>query len=132
MRTVPVRGSIQHFYAGTRRPLLDERAWKQLPKSIQPGISGAAIQDLFGRFAEAVRSGTFDARDDRHLSWTPLCVDEEGWGEMVALLWSTLEEGNEIGARAAQRMAENGHKGFSITFSLAGFESPSEANENRS
>ncbi|HZO04934.1 MAG TPA: winged helix-turn-helix domain-containing protein [Solirubrobacterales bacterium] len=132
VRTVPVRGSTQHFYAGTRRPLLDDRAWKQLPKSIQPGISSAAIQDLFGRFAEAVRTGTFDARDDRHLSWTPLCVDEEGWEEMVALLWSTLEEGNEIGVRAAQRMAQNGNKGFNITFSLAGFESPAEADENES
>lgn len=129
VRTVPVRGSTQHFYAGTRRPLLDDRAWRQLPKSIQPGISGAAIQDLFSRFAEAVRAGTFDARDDRHLTWTPLAVDQQGWEEMVQLLWNTMKEGDEIAVRSAERIAANGEESFNVTFSLACFESPADENK---
>jgi DNA-binding transcriptional ArsR family regulator len=124
VRTAPVRGSTQHFYRSTTRPLLDDDASRQLPEAIRGGISGMIFQTLLERFAKAVEAGTFDARADRHFTWTPTRLDEQGWSEMVALFESTLEAGNEIGVRSAQRLGESGGRGFNATFSLACFESP--------
>ena len=126
VRTAPVRGSTQHFYRGTTRPLLGDEASRRLPESIRGGISGMIFQTLIERFAQAVEAGTFDARPDRHFTWTPSTLDGEGWDEMVSLFEQTLIEGNEIGVRAAERMAASGEGGFNVTFSLACFESPPE------
>jgi len=125
-REVPVRGSTQHFYRGTTRPLLGDDAWKYLPVSIRGGISGMIWQTLLERAAEAMEAETFDARDDRHFTWTPFTVDEQGWSELTGLLAKTLEEATEIGVRAAERMAASGEEGINTTFALAGFESPKE------
>lgn len=125
-REVPVRGSTQHFYRGTTRPLLGDDVWKYLPVSIRGGISGMIWQTLLERVAEATEAGTFDVRDDRHFTWTPFTVDEEGWSELTGLLAKTLEEATEIGVRAAERMAASGEDGINTTFALAGFESPKE------
>lgn len=124
VRTSPVRGSTQHFYRGTTRPLLGDEAARQLPESIRAGMSGMVFQTLFERFSEAVQAATFDSRPDRHFTWTPTILDEQGWTELTELLMSTLEAGNEIGERAAQRIAEDGEPGFNATFSLTCFESP--------
>jgi DNA-binding transcriptional ArsR family regulator len=126
VRTAPVRGSTQHFYRGTRRPVLNDRAWQELPQAIQAGISGAALQDLIGRVAEAVRSGTFDSRPDRHLSWTPLTVDEQGWDELMEILEAALAQATEAEIAAAKRIAKSGEEGINATFALVGFESPRE------
>lgn len=126
VRTAPVRGSTQHFYRATTRPLLGDEEARQLPESIRAGMSGMVFQTLFERFSEAVQGATFDNRPDRHFTWTPTSLDEVGWAEMTELFMATLEEGNEIGARAAERMAASGKDGFNATFSLACFESPPE------
>jgi hypothetical protein len=126
VRTAPVRGSTQHFYCGTKRPVLNDRAWQELPSAVQAGISGAALQDLFGRVAEAIRSGTFDARPDRHLSWTPLSVDAQGWDELMAVLETALARATEVEIAAAKRLAKSGEERISATFALMGFESPGE------
>jgi DNA-binding transcriptional ArsR family regulator len=126
VKTVPVRGSTQHFYSGTTRPLLNDRAWRELPRSVQAGISGAALKDLVGRVADAVCSGTFDARPDRHLSWMPLRVDPHGWDELMAILESALAQATEVEIAASKRMAKSGEEGICATFALMGFESPSD------
>lgn len=123
-REVPVRGSTQHFYRGTTRPLLGDDAWKYLPVSIRGGISGMIWQTLLERAAEAMEAGTFDIRDDRHFTWTPFTVDEEGWSELTALQAETLEKATEIGVRSAERMAASDDEGVNTTFALACFESP--------
>jgi DNA-binding transcriptional ArsR family regulator len=124
VRTVPVRGSTQHFYRGTKRPLLVEGDWKRLPPAIRGGVTGAVLQTFVDRASEAITSGTFDSRDDSHFSWTPATLDEEGWSELAKLMESTLEAATEIEVRAAQRLAEGGTEPVNVTFALASFESP--------
>jgi DNA-binding transcriptional ArsR family regulator len=123
-REVPVRGSTQHFYRGTTRPLLGDDAWKYLPASIRGGISGMIWQTLIERAAEAMEGGTFDSRDDRHFTWTPYTVDEQGWSELTALQAETLDAATAIEVRSAERMAESRENGINTTFALACFESP--------
>ena len=50
--------------------------------------------------------GAFDAREDRHISWTPGVVDEQGWSESVDLVNETLEQVIEIHAGSAKRLGK--------------------------
>lgn len=122
--TVKRRGALEHIYRCSKRPLLGDADWKLLPLSVRGGISGAILRTLVERARHAIEEGTFDARDDRHFTWTPLAVDRKGWSETVSLLGSTLAGLEKIEARAGSRMAKSGEEAIGVTVALAGFESP--------
>lgn len=125
-RTRQVRGSVEHFYRRAGFVVFDDEAWSKLPDEVQEVISASIARDLFGRMSTAMRAGTFNARSDRHLSWTPLRLDEAGWKEMMAALASVFDSMVEIQNRASGRLAESGEEGLLATIALAGFESPAE------
>lgn len=124
VREVQRRGATEHFFRGTRRALFGDADWKRLPKSVQGGVTATMLQGFISKAAEAIETGTYDAREDSHLSWISMMLDEKGWEKMMALLAATLEEAQEIQVEAGERMAENGEVGFPVTFAAAGFESP--------
>lgn len=124
VREVQRRGATEHFFRGTRRALFGDADWKRLPKSVQGGVTATMLQGFISKAAEAIETGTYDAREDSHLSWISMMLDEKGWEKMMALLAETLEEAQEIQVEAGERMAENGEVGFPVTFAAAGFESP--------
>ena len=76
------------------------------------------IDDVVG----ALKGGTFDAREDRHISWTPGVVDEQGWDESVDLVNETLEQLIKIQAGSAKRLAKSGEEGIPATAVLMNFE----------
>lgn len=122
--TAPRRGSTEHYYRGTKRALFAEGDWKQLPKSIQGGVSAAVLQTFVERARAAIEAGTFDSRDDSHFSWVPLHLDEEGWKSLASILERTLAEVMELEAEARERLGSSGEAGVTATFALAAFESP--------
>lgn len=122
--TAQRRGSTEHYYRGTRRALFGDSDWKQLPKSVQGGVTSTILQTFAERASESIEAGTFDAREDRHFSWTPFVLDEEGWGEMMSILESALGQATEVEVRSSKRIAESGEPGIATTVALAGFESP--------
>jgi DNA-binding transcriptional ArsR family regulator len=124
--TVKRRGALEHIYRCAKRPLLGDGEWKLLPQAVRASITGAILQDFLGRASAAIEDGTFDAREDRHFTWTPLTVDQRGWAETTSLLASTLEKLHKVEARANARLAKGEERGFPITVALAGFESPSD------
>lgn len=124
--TVKRRGALEHIYRCTKRPLLGDGEWKLLPLSVRGGISGAILQTLIERSRRAIEEGTFDAREDRHFTWTPLQLDEKGWKETTSLLASTLAKLEKIEAKSNTRLAKSGGDPIPTTVALAGFESPSE------
>jgi DNA-binding transcriptional ArsR family regulator len=120
------RGAVEHIYRSVTRPLLGDSDWTQLPKAVQGGVSGAILQTLVARATRAIEEGRFDAREDRHFTWTPLSVDEQGWRELISILESALEQVNAVEVKSSKRMAKGGEKGIPATVALAGFESPTE------
>lgn len=123
---VPRRGAVEHIYRSAKRPLLGDSDWGELPKSIQAGVSGAILQTLIARVSNAIEEGTFDSRDDRHFTWTPLMVDEEGWVEITKILKSALMQATEVEERSSNRMAGSGETPIAATVAFASFESPPE------
>ncbi len=51
---------------------------------------------VFTDAAKSLDAGAFDARDDRHLSRTPLVLDSQAWGEMTSMLNETVERALDL------------------------------------
>jgi DNA-binding transcriptional ArsR family regulator len=122
--TAQRRGATEHFYRGITRSFLNDKNWAQLNSDAKTGVSIAGLKTQNAATLEALEAGTFDARADRHLSRTPLTVDEKGWTEVTELLAETLEGVMEIQTRSAARQAEEGTERIPATVSILSFESP--------
>ncbi len=124
VKTEPRRGAVEHYYRATARAFLTDQDWQRLPASIKPGMSASFLKLLVDDVVSALQDGTFDARDDRHISTTPSVLDEQGWGETVDLINETLEQVIEIQTKSASRLAKSGEDGIRSTVTLLHFEGP--------
>jgi DNA-binding transcriptional ArsR family regulator len=122
--TAPRRGAMEHYYRATDRAFLDAEEWATLPSTIRPGLSASLLKTVINDAASSVLEGTFDKRIDRHLSWTPMIVDEEGWDELKAGLEEMLEKVLEIQTSSAARLAKADAAGVPVTVAMMGFEAP--------
>lgn len=118
------RGATEHFYRATRRQFLTDSEWARMPESLRPGISGAMLKSVFEDIDEASQSGTLDELEDRHLSRTPMVVDEQGWKDVASLLVDTLDRVIEIQAEASERLASSGEEGMLSKVEIMHFKSP--------
>lgn len=121
-KTEPRRGAVEHYYRATARAFLSDKDWKTLPDSVKPGMSAAVVRMVIDEVISALNAGTFDSREERHLSFTPGHVDEQGWKESVDLVNETLEKVIKIHAASAKRLAKSGEEGIPATAVLMNFE----------
>jgi len=119
----PVRGATEHIYRASRRVLFDSDEWAQLPGIMKAGTAGRALTDFLLAGREAVEAGTFEARDDSHLSWTTIRVDERGWCKGSAIVAEALDQLLALEEECAPRI-EAGAEQLDATFGLGMFESP--------
>lgn len=124
--TEPRRGAVEHYYRATTRTFLDDEDWRRLPASVRPGMSASLIQNVVDDAGGALSAGTFDARDDRHLAWTKMIVDEKGWRDLNELLGETLGRVLEIQSSSAARLSEAGKTGFQVSAVTMAYETPAE------
>jgi DNA-binding transcriptional ArsR family regulator len=122
VKTEPRRGAVEHYYRATERSFITDREWKTLPDSIKPGVSASAFRVIFDDVAAAINGGSFNARDDVHMSSTPGVVDEQGWEESVDLMNETLDRAIAIQAESAKRLAKSGEEGIPVNVVLMNFE----------
>lgn len=119
------RGANEHFYRAKRALFFDDTAWRRLPATLKADISTSFLQNVFGDAVAAIEASTFDARDDRHLSWTTGWLSASGWRRMTALVNDTLEQLIEIRDESACELAKSGEKGIPATIAIMAFESAS-------
>jgi DNA-binding transcriptional ArsR family regulator len=131
VETEPRRGALEHYYRAIVRPFFADRDWKKLPKNTRGSISDMTLGLVWDDTAEAIKSGIFDERDDRHLSRSVLCMDEQGWEDMNDLLSETLDRAMQIQADSAGRVAKGGEGDtFSATVVMMSFLTPKSAKES--
>jgi DNA-binding transcriptional ArsR family regulator len=106
VETEPRRGALEHYYRAIMRPFFADKDWKRLPKNARGSISDAVLQLVWDDAAESIKTGQFDDRENRHLSRSVLCVDEQGWDELNELLVETLDKAMQIQADSASRAAK--------------------------
>jgi DNA-binding transcriptional ArsR family regulator len=122
--TAPRRGAMEHYYRATDRAFLNPKEWASLPDSIRPGLSASALKTIINDASSALLAGTFDKHADRHLSWTPMIVDEQGWEELKAGLLEMLEKALTIQSGSAERLAKADAPGMPVSVAMLGFEAP--------
>ena len=131
VKTEPRRGAVEHYYRATARAFLSDRDWQQLPDVARSGLGLGLLQGIVDDAMAAIKGGTFEARSDAHLTWTPLIVDEEGWTDLVAALAETFDRVLSIQTESAARLAETGEKGVSAAVTMLGYEAFPDASKKR-
>jgi DNA-binding transcriptional ArsR family regulator len=133
--TKPRRGAVEHFYRATARSFLSDEEFRSLSDDAQQDISLVSVQMIIQDVMEALEAGTFNSREDRHFSRTPLILDEQGWKDIASLLAETLDRVLEIQVENASRLAKSNEKGIVSKVDILHFESPefdSEASDSKS
>jgi DNA-binding transcriptional ArsR family regulator len=131
--TRPVRGSTEHFYRAVHPLVIPEGLWNQLPRPARQKIYADVLTDIDNDVTASVRAGTFDARGDFHVSWTPMHLDEQGCADLAAKADRWLEEMLEVQAESAERLAkEKGGTCTPISAALLIFESARDVGKNAS
>jgi DNA-binding transcriptional ArsR family regulator len=118
------RGGVERFYRATGPAIFDNRSWSDVPDSIKATYSWHIFEQLAERITAAMEAGSFDARGDRHFTWTPVFLDEPGWKSLIAQADALFECVFEEQESAMQRMSESGEEPIPATVALAVFESP--------
>jgi DNA-binding transcriptional ArsR family regulator len=129
VETEPRRGALEHYYRAIMRPFFADRDWKKLPKNTRGSISDTVLQLVWDDTADAIKSGLFDEREDRHLSRTVLCVDEQGWEEMNDVLSETLDRAMQIQADSAGRVAKGEGDTSPATVVMMSYPTPKSAKD---
>jgi DNA-binding transcriptional ArsR family regulator len=127
--TEPRRGALEHYYRAVMRPFFGDREWKKLPQNARNSISDAVLQLIWDDAAAAIKDGSFDERDDRHLSRTVLAVDEQGWDELQDVLAETLDRAMQIQADSASRASKADGETFCANMVIFTHPTPSSAKD---
>ncbi len=117
------RGAVEHFYSASELVIFEDETWAALPASMRASFSWITFEQLTERVSAAIVAGTFDACSDRHLSWTPVLLDQVGWERLIAAADAVFRTVLEEQARASRRLARGGRSDVA-TVALAVFESP--------
>jgi DNA-binding transcriptional ArsR family regulator len=127
VKTEPRRGAVEHYYRATSRAYLTDRDWHELPKSARVAMSADLFQMILDDVVASLEGEVFDEREDRHMSWTPMVVDEQGWGEINGILDAALKQVLKAQAASVKRVARSGEDGINMSVSMLGYEVPEKA-----
>lgn len=117
-----VRGSVAHFYRAVERPLIHNPDWEKLSPRVRSAFSSYVIETLMSDAASSLQAGLFDRRDDRHLTRTPLVLDERGWRKVTAIQIKALEGILKEQTAAASRLSSSDKEGIHVIAGLLCFE----------
>lgn len=121
---VQVRGVRLHFYSAAQEPIITDPEFAEMSEKQRHEFSESVIRDFVARCWAALHAGTLDGRDDSHLTWLPLTLDEQGWKEATDLLTRVFEALYEIKVESQIRLRKSGETPIPTIFGLAGFEVP--------
>lgn len=127
VKTEPRRGAVEHYYRATSRAFLTDRDWHELPRSVRDGMSADLFQMILDDVVASLEAEVFDEHEDRHLSWTPMLVDQQGWGEITAILADTLKRVLKAQQTSVKRLAKSKEDGINMSVSILSYEVPEKA-----
>jgi DNA-binding transcriptional ArsR family regulator len=125
-RTEPAGGGrvLEHFYRASRHTYFDGDSWNELDPRAKIGVINTVMRIISEDISKAMAKGTFYARDDIHVSRSPMTLDEEGWREVADLLNETAKEMLEIETRVTDRCADGEPPSIHAKVEILQFASP--------
>lgn len=119
--TIPARGAVEHIYELRPKGAIGSGNWKEVPPALRTHYAGSSLAAFTNRAVEALDAGTGDAREGSGITWLPLRVDEEGWGELRRVLRNVEKRFRVIAERSAERR-ESAEDAFPVIVAVAAFE----------
>jgi len=116
------RGAVQHFYRPLRRAELSTDLWAEIPQSAREALSVTLLNDAMQLATASLEAGTFDERDDRHVSFTELLLGEDGWAEINEMLDGVIDRALELQAQRADPKRQDGAEPVRSALVLLHFE----------
>jgi hypothetical protein len=117
-------GSVATIYRGVARAEFIGDEWARLSPDEQRTMSRAVAQGLIARIDGALSAQTFNSRNDRHLWWFAMELDERGWAETGAVMAEAFASIDRIRHEAATRLKSSSEPALTATASVLFFESP--------
>lgn len=122
VKTRPVRGSVEHFYAPSKRLEAWNSEWCSLPPGAKRTLAASTLGLGVRALGVSIDNGNFESRDDSVIAQDTFWTDERGAAEALAILSRALADLETVAADAKDRLAESSEEGFLISFLLGGFE----------
>lgn len=119
-----VGGAIQHFYRAVIRPIASDEQWEKLSLEERQLYSIWIVHLILADAATSFDAELFDAYSNRHLSRSPLLVDEEGVAEVAAIQNKAMYDSFEVVAKSTARRLKSGEKGINLISAMMCFALP--------
>jgi hypothetical protein len=123
------RGAIEKIYEPLKTALQWTDDWKLLGPAIRQRFVASVMRGAVEALGEAIDDGSFEARDDSHLSWSTIKMDMEGWQELAKALDRALADLLDAEKKALQRIV-GGAEYFVASYFLSSFEAPRRPSES--
>jgi hypothetical protein len=78
------RAAYENIFRATRPAIVTNGPWAEVPEALEKTKTWETFMRFSQLVKEAIVAGTFDIRDDRHLSWSIVNLDGEGWQKVNA------------------------------------------------
>lgn len=131
--TIQRRGATEHIYEPVKRAMAWKGEWQTLGPFVRQNVAASALGNAVKQVGESIDQGTFDKRDDSHLSHDTLWTDDQGWAEVHTMFQRHLEDLLMTTQRIKQRLdADPAIDRFLVTYLMATFESPPPRTDERS
>jgi hypothetical protein len=125
------RGATEHVYEPVKRAMAWAREWALLGSYVRENIAGSALGGAVKLLGRSIDEGTFDKREDSHLSYDCEWVDEQGWEEVQERFLDHLKDLLIITEQIKQRLdADPAIPRFLATYFMASFETPPEGDDS--
>jgi hypothetical protein len=99
------RAAYENIYRATRPSVSADGTWTEVPEPLAKSETWETFMRLSDLVKEAIVAGTFDLRDDRHLSLSIVNLDREGWQKVVGNMEELATFMGEEEKRARKRIA---------------------------
>lgn len=112
------RGGAQEFIYRATKPVVDDRLSADVPDALMETGTWKTFERFSGLVKEAIVAGTFDIRADRHMSWSIVNLDREGFGNVVTGIEALAAFIRDEEERAKERIY-SGAKPLTMTVGLS-------------
>jgi DNA-binding transcriptional ArsR family regulator len=119
------RGSIKTTYKSRVDLVWGDLCFSGMNSKARSAITTTTLANCASRVSDAIWEGTYDARDDLHLSLQTGLVDEDGFDEIATLASALMNRFQEVVAECSDVAGEKGRDvRFPATLAMTAFESP--------
>ena len=98
--------------------------YELIPATARKGRTWENFKPFIETSISAVGAGIFDKRFDRHLTMSPLLIDEIGWAQVTKALRGYEASLERVEIELAKRRRHRGFRGFQAAFLLSSFQAP--------